>query len=66
MLYDLELNEECADIFEKFPWVTSDRDGTGPRNKANNIQMRTKILGRDKNQNQTLLQAKATVLPPTL
>ena len=23
MFYDLELNEECVDIFEKFPWVTS-------------------------------------------
>ena len=46
MFYDLELNEECADIFEKFPWVTSDRDGTGPRNKTNNIQMGTKILGK--------------------
>ena len=46
MFYDLELNEECADIFEKLPWVTSDRDGTGPRNKTNNIQMGTKILGK--------------------
>ena len=46
MFYDLELDEECANIFEKFPWVTLDRDGTGPRNKANNIQMGTKILGK--------------------
>ena len=46
MFYDLELEEECADIFEKFPWVTSDRDGTGPRSKTNNIQMGTKILGK--------------------
>ena len=46
MFYDLELDEECADICEKFPWVTSDRDGTGPRSKTNNIQMGTKILGK--------------------
>ena len=48
MFYDLELDEECADIFDKFPWVTSERDGTGPRNKTNtnNIQMGTKVLGK--------------------
>ena len=23
MFYDLELEEECADIFDKFPWVIS-------------------------------------------
>ena len=46
MFYDLELDEECADIFDKFPWVTSERDGTGPRNKTNNIQIGTKILGK--------------------
>ena len=33
MFYDLELEEECANIFEKFPWVTFDIDGTG--NKVN-------------------------------
>ena len=43
MFYDLELDEECADIFDKFPWETSERDGTGPRNKTNNIQMGTKL-----------------------
>ena len=32
--------------FEKISWVTSDRNGTGPGNKTNNIQMRTKILGK--------------------
>ena len=46
MFYDLELEEECVDIFEKFPWVTSDRDGTWPRSKTTNIQMGTKILGK--------------------
>ena len=44
MFYDLELEEECANIFEKFPWVTFDRDGTG--NKVNHISMGTKILGK--------------------
>ena len=46
MIYDLELDEECADIFDKFPWETSERDGTGPRNKTNNILMGTKHLGK--------------------
>ena len=46
MFYDLELEEGCADIFDKFPWVISERDETGTGNKMNNIQMGTKILGR--------------------
>ena len=46
MFYDLELDEECADSFDKFSWVTSERAGTGPRNKTNNIQMGTKLLGK--------------------
>ena len=46
MFYDLELEEECADIFDKFPWVTSERDETGTGNKVNNIQMGTMILGK--------------------
>ena len=46
MFYDLELNEECEDIFDKFPWVTSERDRTGVGNKVNNISMGTKVLGK--------------------
>ena len=46
MSYGLDLDEGCADSFDKFPWVTSERDGAGPRNKTNNIQMGTKILGK--------------------
>ena len=34
MFYDLQLDEECADIFDKFPWVTSKRDDTGTGNKV--------------------------------
>ena len=49
MFYDLELDEECADIFDKFPWVMTKRDETGPRNKVNNISMGTKILGKGQN-----------------
>ena len=66
MFYDLELDEECADVFDKFPWETSERDGSGPRNKTNNIQMGTKLLGKHNNQSQAPLQIKATVLPLTL
>ena len=46
MLYDLELDEKCVDIFDKFPWVTSERDETGTENKVNNVSIGTKILGK--------------------
>ena len=46
MFYDLELEEECADIFDKFPWVTSERGETGTGNKVNNTSMGTKVLGK--------------------
>ena len=39
MFYDLELEEECANVFDKFPWVTSRRDETGTGNKVKNILM---------------------------
>ena len=46
MSYDLKLKEECAEILDKFPWLTSDIDVSGTRGKANNIQMGTKVLGK--------------------
>ena len=46
MFYDLELDEECVDILDRFPWVTSERDETGTGNKANNVSMGTKVLGK--------------------
>ena len=46
MFYDLELDEECEDVFDKFPWVTSERDRTGAGNKASNISLGTKLLGK--------------------
>ena len=46
MFYDLELEEECADILDKFPWMTSNIDAFGAKNKTNNIQMGTKVLGK--------------------
>ena len=46
MFYDLELEEECADILDKFPWMTSDIDAFGAKNKTNNIQMGTKVFGK--------------------
>ena len=44
MYYDLDLDEECEDIFDKFPRVTSERDGTGAGIKVSNITMGTKVL----------------------
>ena len=46
MFYDLELEEECADILDKFPWMASDRDAFGAKHKTNKIQMGTKVLGK--------------------
>ena len=46
MFYDLELEEECADILDKFPWMASERDAFGAKNKTNKIQMGTKVLGK--------------------
>ena len=44
MFHDLELEEECVDIIDKFPGVTADRDNTGAKNTPNQIQMGTKVL----------------------
>ena len=46
MFYDLELEEECANIFDNFPWMTSDKDEIESKNKTNKIQMGTKVLGK--------------------
>ena len=46
MFYDLELEEKYADILDKFPWMTSERDASGAKNKTNKIQMGTKVLGK--------------------
>ena len=46
IFYDLELEEECADVLDKFPWMTSDIDAFGAKNKTNNIQMGTKVIGK--------------------
>ena len=46
MFYDLKLEEECAEILDKFPWLTSDIDVSGAKSKTNNTQMGTKVLGK--------------------
>ena len=46
VFYDLELDEECVDIFDRFSWVTSERDETGTGNKVNNVSMGTNVLGK--------------------
>ena len=46
MFYDLELEEKCAEILDKFPWLTSDIDVSGTKSKTYNIQMGTKVLGK--------------------
>ena len=33
-------------IFDDFPWMTSDKDEIGSKNKTNKIQMGTKVLGK--------------------
>ena len=44
MFYDLELEEECADIVDKLPGVTADRDNNCTKNKTRNVHMGTKAL----------------------
>ena len=63
MFYDLELEEECADILDKFPWMTSDIDAFGAKNKTNNIHMGTKVLGKGQKSKSSTTASKATVLP---
>ena len=46
MFYDLELEEECTDILDTFPWLTSDIDVSGAKSNTTNIQMGTKALGK--------------------
>ena len=46
MFHDLELEEECVDIIDKFPGVTANRDNTRAKNTPNQIQMGTKVLGK--------------------
>ena len=46
VFYDLELEEEFADILDKFQWLTSTKDAFGAKNKTNNLQMGTKVLGK--------------------
>ena len=43
---DLDLEDECADIFEKFPWVTSERNVTGAGVSSNKIKIGTGTLGK--------------------
>ena len=46
MFYDLELEEECTNIFDDSAWMTSDTDEIGSKNKTIKIQMGTKVLGK--------------------
>ena len=45
MFHDLESEEECVEIIDKFPGV-ADRNLTRGNNTPNTIQMGTKILGK--------------------
>ena len=46
MFHDLELEEECAEIIDKFPGVADGNLARGNNNTPNKIQMGTKILGK--------------------
>ena len=47
MFHDLELEEECAEIIDKFPGV-ADRNLSRNNNTPNKIQMGIKVLGKGK------------------
>ena len=46
MFHNLELEEECAEIIDKFPGVADGNLTRGNYAKPNKIQMGTKILGK--------------------
>ena len=62
----LELEEECADILDKFPWITSERDTFGAKNRPNQIQMRTKVLdkGQKSKSSTTASQSNCSSISP--
>ena len=62
MFHDLELEDECAEVIDKFPGV-ADRNHTRGNNTLNKIQMGTKLLGKGQKQSLVLLPTRATVLP---
>ena len=66
MFYDLELEEECAEILDKFPWLTSDIDVSGAKSKTNKIQMGTKVLGKGhkSKSSTTASQSKCSSISP--
>ena len=46
MFYDLELEVECMNVYNKFPWMTATMSEKGTGQKANKVKMGTKILGK--------------------
>ena len=66
MFYDLELEEECADILDKFPWMTSDIDAFGAKYKTNNIQMGTRVLSKGRKSKLSTTGNQGNCSPSTL
>ena len=60
LFYDLELDEECEDIFDKFPWVTFERDSSETGNKVSNILMSTKVLGKGQKSKSSTAEGQGT------
>ena len=60
------MKEECANISDDFPWMTSDKDEIGSKNKTNKIQMGTKVLGkgRKSKSSTTVIQGNCSSINP--
>ena len=48
MFYDLELEEKCAEIIDKFPWIATASDEARTKNKSNKVPMGLKVLKKGK------------------
>ena len=53
------MEEKCANILDKFPWITSERDASGAKNKPNQIQMGTMVLGKGPKSNSRTAESKS-------
>ena len=51
MFQDLELEDDCMEVINRFPIVAERLKSTANRNVPNNIKMETKSLGKGKNSN---------------
>ena len=65
MFHDLDLEDDCAEVIDRFPGVV-DRDNSRKQNVPNEIKLGTKVLGKGQKSKSSTAASRATVLPCTL